>query len=175
MKALPNMKFIGAIVLVSVAIFSRLIPHLPNLTAIGGAALLAGATLRPRWMAFAVPMLALLISDAVLGFYSGMIFNYLAWGLIVFAATYLAEKGWAYRLVGAFSASLLFFAISNFGVWFAGGLYSFTFSGLTECYVMALPFFATQILGDLLFTGALFFVYDRLSGLQSHSTAPNIA
>jgi hypothetical protein len=41
-------------------------------------------------------------------------------------------------------------------VWLAGGLYPRTLSGLTACYVAAIPFFRNSIVGDLLYSAALF-------------------
>ncbi len=175
-KSLLPLKSVAVVVLVSVAVFSRFIPHLPNLTALGGATLLAGATLRPRWLAFLVPMLALLISDSVLGFYPGMIFSYLAWALIVLGAAELSRSSlgmssWAVRFAAAFAASSCFFILSNFGVWYFGGMYLATLQGLVECYVVALPFFATQLLGDLIFTGVLFFSYDLVVKMTEQQEA----
>ena len=50
----------------------RLVPHPPNFTPIGAMALFSGAYFGRRWLAFAAPLGALLLSDAVLGFYAGM-------------------------------------------------------------------------------------------------------
>ncbi len=56
----------------------RLIPHYPNFTPIAAIALFGGAHLGKRWLAFAVPLAALLISDIFLGFHNMMIPVYLA-------------------------------------------------------------------------------------------------
>ena len=54
--------------------------------------------------------------------------------------------------------SLLFFIITNFAVWINGG-YSYTFSGLFDCYYMAIPFFKNTIAGDLCFNALLFSLF----------------
>ena len=44
-----------------------------------------------------------------------------------------------FRLIGVISACFVFFIISNFGVWLSGN-YGYSFSGLLECYFLAIPF-----------------------------------
>src|SRR3954463_13500030 len=61
----------------------RLIPHPPNFTPIGAMALFSGAYLGRRWLAFAAPLGALMLSDAVIGFYQHMEVVYLSFALIV--------------------------------------------------------------------------------------------
>src|SRR3954452_14921101 len=61
----------------------RLVPHPPNFTPIGAMALFSGAYLGRRGLAFVAPLAALALSDAVLGFYSGMAFQYVAVALVV--------------------------------------------------------------------------------------------
>lgn len=166
-------KFFIILTLIVMAIFSRLVPHLPNMTALGAAALLAGASLKPRWVALVVPVVALLVSDWILGFYSGLWATYSAWILIVLGASFIlpedhgvnkntAAKNWGRRGVAALFASVVFFIVSNFGVWAAGGLYPQTIRGLLDCYILAIPFAGTQIVGDLFFTVVLFGAADLL-------------
>ncbi|MBI4051984.1 MAG: hypothetical protein HY400_05720, partial [Elusimicrobia bacterium] len=59
-------------------------------------------------------------------------------------------------LFACLASSLLFFTVTNFGTWLAGGLYTKDFSGLIACYTAAIPFYRNTLLGDLLFTGLLF-------------------
>src|SRR5206468_12974236 len=61
----------------------RLVPHPSNFTPIGAMALFSGAYLGRRSLAFVAPLGAMLLSDAVLGFYSGMWVTYLAVALVV--------------------------------------------------------------------------------------------
>ena len=77
--------------LIAAAVASRLVPHPWNLTSVAAVALFAGASLEDRRLAFAVPLLALLISDAALGFYKGMAFTYLAYALIVTLGLWLSR------------------------------------------------------------------------------------
>lgn len=140
-----------------VAAALRLVPHPPNFTPIGAMALFSGAYLGRRGLAFAAPLAAMLLSDAVLGFYSGMQYTYFAVALIVLI-------GWAVRSrisplrvgMGAVASSILFFLVSNFGTWLSSGMYPHTFAGLSACFVAAIPFFQNTLAGDLFYAGLLF-------------------
>src|SRR3989338_4586906 len=57
-----------SLVLVLLVIVGRLIPHVWNVTPVVAVTLLAGAIL-PRWWAVAVPAVAMLTSDLIIGFY----------------------------------------------------------------------------------------------------------
>jgi hypothetical protein len=52
-------------------------------------------------------------------------------------------------------ASLVFFIVTNFGVWLSGW-YGYTLEGLSACYIAAIPFYRNQVLGDVFFTALLF-------------------
>jgi hypothetical protein len=135
----------------------RLVPHPPNFTPIGAMALFSGAYLGRRPLAFAAPLGALLLSDAVLGFYSGMQFQYLSVGLIVVLGWLALPRISVLRLgIAAVASSVLFFAVSNFGVWLGSGMYPHNASGLVACLVAAIPFFQNTLAGDLFYTSLLF-------------------
>ena len=135
----------------------RLVPHPPNFTPIGAMALFSGAYLGRRGLAFVAPLGALLLSDALLGFYSGMEFQYLSVALIVLLGWVALSRLSVLRLgVAAVASSALFFAISNFGVWLVSGMYSHSLGGLGACYAAAIPFFQNTVAGDLFYTTLLF-------------------
>ena len=56
----------------------------------------------------------------------------------------------------AFAASVLFFVVSNLGVWALDSMYPKTFAGLVTCYVAAIPFFGSTLAGSLFYTAVLF-------------------
>ncbi len=147
-------------ILIIVAVFSRLIPHPWNLTAVGSVALFAGAYLRPRSLALAVPLLGFLITDLILGVHNTMFFTYGAVALCSVLGILFLQKPRPASVLGmSLASSLIFFTLSNFGVWLVGGLYPMTLQGLLNCFVMALPFAQGQILGDLLHSAILFGSY----------------
>lgn len=153
--------------LIIFAVFSRLIPHPYNFTPIGALGLFAGAYLSIRrfWL---VPIIALLISDIIIGFYHPvtMASVYLSFILCaVIGRSVLLQKRSLLRLAtSSLSASCLFFILSNFGDWLSGvNHYPLTFNGLAECYVMAIPFFGNTAIGDLFYVAVLFGVYETVN------------
>jgi hypothetical protein len=152
-----NSRTIALLSAILVAAVLRLVPHPPNFTPIGAMALFSGAYLGRRGLAFAAPLGAMILSDAVLGFYSGFWITYLAVALIV-AVGWLALPRVSVLHVGgaAIASSVLFFLVSNFGTWASSGMYAHTLTGLSACYVAAIPFFQNTIAGDLFYATILF-------------------
>ncbi|MBX3019571.1 MAG: hypothetical protein KF767_16910 [Bdellovibrionaceae bacterium] len=146
-----------------ITLLSRWLPHPPNMTAVGALALLSGALWGRRIWAPLVPLAVLFVSDLVLGFHSTFIWVYAGFVLVALMGMIVKpQKGWGRSALGAGLSSLVFFAISNFGVWMVGGLYPKTGAGLIECYVMALPFLQNQIAGDLIFTAVFTLMARRI-------------
>ncbi len=140
-----------------VAAALRLLPHPPNFTPIAAMALFGGAYLGRRWLAFAAPLGALLLSDLVLGFYAELVFVYLSTAAIVAIGWALAKRRTVLAVgLAALAGSVLFFAVTNFGVWLVMDYYPKTLAGLASCYVAAIPFFQNTLAGDLVFSALLF-------------------
>jgi hypothetical protein len=135
----------------------RLVPHPPNFTPIGAMALFSGAYLGRRAFAFATPLSALLLSDLVLGFYHGQATVYFSVALIVMIGMAALTRVSALRVgAAAIASSVLFFVITNFGMWMFSGIYPRSLAGLQACYVAAIPFFQNTIAGDLFYATLLF-------------------
>ena len=49
---------------------------------------------------------------------------------------------------------MIFFIITNFGVWSLGS-YGYTIEGLLACYTLALPFFGHSLISTLVFAVAI--------------------
>lgn len=144
--------------LIFLAVISRLLPHPANFAAIGGLALFTGAKLPLN--KFWIPMLAMLISDLFLGFHSTMIFVYFSFTLIFLIGRLITNKQkWQYIGLGSVSGSILFFVVTNFGVWLKSGMYEQNLNGLINCYIMAIPFFQNSLSGDLTYSSILFGSY----------------
>jgi hypothetical protein len=142
----------------------RVAPHPPNFAPIGAMALFGGAALSGGW-AFAVPLAALLLSDAVLGFYPGWIWVYASFALIVLIGMTLRTRRTPLRVTGAaLGSSVLFFVVTNFGEWL-GPLYPHTLAGLRADFVAAIPFFRNTALSDLAYSLAFFAIYDSATRL----------
>ena len=50
------------------------------------------------------------------------------------------------------SSSLIFFIISNFGVWVSSDMYEKNIAGLVNCYIMAIPFLKNTLISTVLFS-----------------------
>ena len=149
---LGKTKFIFLLILV--ATISRLIPHPPNFTPITAIALFSITKLDNKFLATLIPLLCLYLSDIFLGFFTINIFVYLSFTLISLLGYYIRKI----NLFSVLLSSLLFFIMSNFGVWILG--YPKTFEGFFLCYFKAIPFFGYTILGDLFYCYLIKFVYD---------------
>ena len=157
------------------AAMSRLIPHPPNFAPIEAMALFGGAYFASRRLAFAVPLLAMLASDLVLGasrggtyldyfttahYLPGMLANYACIALTVAMAFGLRGRVNGARVLGySLAGSVLFFVVSNLALWLTaiavpGGVACTT--GLLPCYVAAIPFFQWTVLGTLFYSALLF-------------------
>ena len=129
---------ISPLLVILIAGLMRLVPHLPNFT----------------------PIAAMFISDIFLGFHQAMPFVYGSFILTVVIGLWLKNNKSAKNIICAsLISSILFFLITNFGVW-AGGWYPKTLSGLLESYIMGIPFFKNTVLGDLCYSGVFFGCYE---------------
>lgn len=171
--------------IVLLAAFSRLIPHPPNFTTIGAMSLFGAAYFSRKYLAFVVPIVAMWLSDLLLNnviygqyfdhfvwFYNGFYWTYAAFIFIGFIGFGLLKKVRpANLLIASLSASVIFFLVSNFGVWASGTMYPNTFSGLINCYAAGLPFFKNTLMGDLAYSGALFGIFElaqyKVPGLRN--------
>ena len=146
-------------IMVAIAAATRFLPHPPNFTAIGGMALFGAATLTNKKLAFLVPIMAMFISDLFIpnGFDLSVYTAFIAiaaMGLLI-----SNKKGPMPVIVGSISASVIFFAISNFGVWASQAMYTKNAIGLISCFEAAIPFFPNTLAGDLFFSSLLFSSY----------------
>jgi hypothetical protein len=157
-RAMDNKARLIALVLaIFAAAAMRLAPHPPNFSPIAAMALFSGAYLPRRALAFLAPLAALLLSDLVLGFYPEVVFVYLSVAATVLIGWALARRKTVLPIAAAAVAgSVLFYAVTNFGVWLVTDYYPKTVTGLAACYVAAIPFFQNTLAGDLVFTAALF-------------------
>lgn len=161
--------------LVVFATLFRILPHLPNTAPLGATAVLAGRTLSKR-SAIALVLLTMLLSDALLARMHGYAF--------ISSVSFFVYTGFVIQVLmarklrsvkgGSFYAALLgatlFFLVSNFGVWMEGMLYPKTWTGLVECYALALPFFKFTLLSDVVWTFVLVGIHKTLS--EKFATAP---
>ena len=130
---------------------SRFIPHPPNFTSLLALSFYIPALLGIKF----IPALVLcyIITDLFIGLHSTLIFT---WGSVIvigFISKYFASSLLT-RLAGSLVGVLLFYIITNFGVW-TGGSYGYDFYGLIECYTMGLPFLGNSLISTLIFASLI--------------------
>ncbi len=175
-------KYIPAFLLIILGISTRLLPHPANFAPIAAIALFAGIYL-PKKFAITLPMIALLISDLVLGFYLwpvmvSVYFSFAITGIIGLVIQknirlkqiHVRWERFSTILGGTLLASILFFIITNWAVWAFGTMYTHNFNGLIQSYFMALPFFKNTLLGDLFYTGVL---VGSMEVIQNYASSKN--
>lgn len=159
-------------IMILLAALSRLLPHPDNVTPVGAMALFGGAYFSRKYLAFLIPLLAMWLSDMVLNnvifprlypeYYDGFVWMgnlwvYASFILIGVIGMGLLKKVNVANVVGvSLLASVLFFLITNFGVWAVDPIYPKTGGGLLAAYGAGLPFFRNTLLGDLVYCGVLF-------------------
>ena len=135
------------LVLASIA---HLVPHPFGVSSIGATALYAGAYGDKR-ISWAVPMIPLLIGNAIFGFYDFRVlaFVYAGFALSTFAGRCLLRKNRSYLRYGSAVAigATIFFVVSNFSIWLVG-MYPPNFAGLIQCYVNGLPYLGQAAVAD---------------------------
>jgi len=152
--------------LILMGLVARLVPHPPNATPLMAIALFGGTYLSKRW-AILLPLIIVAISDLFIGWHRTVPFTWGAFALTGMLAWWIRLRPRPSRILGgAVAGSLLFFLITNFGVWVAGTLYPQTLDGLRQCYVAAIPFFRNTVLGDLVYVTALFGGYALATSRQ---------
>ncbi|HMJ44610.1 MAG TPA: DUF6580 family putative transport protein [Pseudolabrys sp.] len=145
--------------LVALIVASRLLPHAPGFLPVAASGLFAARVLHIPVLAIIVPVLGMILSDVAL---PGEDWRIQAVGFAAIAIPAIlgiATRRWNTVLptiATVVVSSLLFFVLSNGAVWAFSGMYPLNLAGLTQCYVLALPFLEKTLLGDLFWTGALF-------------------
>ena len=146
----------------------RLMPHPPNFTPIIAVAIMSSYFFKNIYLSFAVLLISMLLSDIFIGFYPDIFFVYLSLCLITFIFFQINFKiNYKSLFIFGFFGSLIFYLISNFGVWIVGNLYEKNLSGLMSCYFLAIPFFKNTFFSTLLFSYSAFFGYKYLNKIYT--------
>tara|TARA_B100000900_G_scaffold398567_1_gene400096 strand:- start:557 stop:1042 length:486 start_codon:yes stop_codon:yes gene_type:complete len=134
---------------------SRFIPHPPNFTSLIALSFYVPALFGFRYLP--VLLLSFVITDYIIGFHNTVFFT---WGSVIIIA--MISKYFSYsiltRISGALTGAVIFFLITNFGVWFEG-MYQPNLQGLIESYIMGLPFFGYSLISTFLFSTLIETIY----------------
>lgn len=148
--------------IIFLAVVARLIPHAPNFAPIGGLALFSGFHFKKK-IALIIPLSAMFVSDIFLGFHKTIPYVYVSFIIIALIGGLIKNNKWKSLALASLTSSILFFLVTNFGVWATGTMYQNNLSGLIQSYVMGLPFFRNTIISDLFYSFSFFYGYKFLS------------
>ncbi len=151
----------------------RLIPHVPNVTPLGGSCLFAGSRISGIW-AYLLPLFVMIATDPIVGHAGGAAGGY-TWGSPVIYASFMINVWIGRRMLrnsgsvtpvrvgaAALLCSAQFFVLTNLAVWASTPIYGANLSGLLLCYTEALPFWGRTLAGDLIYSAAIFGLYGLL-------------
>lgn len=170
---MTHSRFLAALAIVFVGAALRLVDIGGyNFAPIGAIAVFSGLTFRNKWLAFGLPLIATLIGDVGLALQNGndfgtyllspiMLFVYAGWlmyagcGLMVRRSwnrtNRAGKRGWL-LCGGSVAGSVLFFFVTNMGVWALGAVHSIESLGV--CFGKAIPFFPRTLSSDLIYLAA---------------------
>lgn len=146
--------------LVAVGVVFRLMPHPANFAPVTAIALVGGAILRGK-MAWALPLLVMVVSDAIIGFHDVILFTWGSFLIVGLLSSRYLSKNFKFEnvLIASMAAAVFFYLFSNLGVWLVSGYYQHSLAGLMQCYYNALPFFRNTFLGDVVFSSLFYGAY----------------
>tara|TARA_E500000178_G_scaffold317284_1_gene337737 strand:+ start:172 stop:651 length:480 start_codon:yes stop_codon:yes gene_type:complete len=130
---------------------SRFVPHPPNFTSLLALSFYVPALLGIRYLPALIG--SFLITDIFIGFHSLTLFTWGSVILIGFGSRFFLSNIYN-RVLGALLGALVFFIVTNFGVWSMGS-YGYTLSGLIMCYTLAIPFFTYSLISTFVFSGII--------------------
>ena len=145
---------------ISIGIFialaaSRFIPHPPNFTSLIALSFYVPALIGSRYIPALI--LSFIITDFFIGFHSTIIFT---WGsiLVIGLISKYFSSNIQKRIGGALVGAVIFFIISNFGIWTMGS-YGYSLQSFILCYTLAIPFFAYSLISTFIFSGIIETIY----------------
>ena len=124
---------------------SRLIPHEPNFTPVLSISILGFLFSTNLWFKVLMVLGSMFFSDLIIGTHNFIIYVYFSLMLLIIISN---SKNYIYMM---FLGPLIFFIITNFGVWLHSSYYTKNIGGLTECFYMAIPFFKNTILSTFFY------------------------
>lgn len=143
--------FLQIMSLIALGAGSRLIPHLPNMTAMSAVALKSRAHFGVAGLA--IPLFSMVIADTIIGFYDWKLLAsvYASFALIAMLGSFLPSSSSVPQIVFISTVgSTIFFLVTNTVVWALSAWYPYTVGGLLACLAAGLPFYRYMLVGDTL-------------------------
>ena len=175
-------KLLLIVLFIAIIFLGRILPHPYNFTPLIAVTLLSSYSLSNKLLAIMIPLVGFWLSDLFMNNYiyagyfadftvfnSGMIWTYGAIVLVAFmGSSFLNKISTGKVVLASLSGSTIFYLISNFGVWALSPMYAKTLTGLFQCYSLALPFYGTSLIGDLIYSAILFGAYQLVFSKTSN-------
>jgi len=160
-ETLNKSKLFAALTVIIIGVLGRFFMlkfvGIPNFEIITALTLVSAVFLGRAW-ALVVPLSIIAVTDVFIGNGPVMLFTWSAFAIIgIFGIIYkkLDIKGTKYQVLGltgmGIVSSVFFFLYTNFGWWLTSNMYPHTWDGLIQCYIMGLPFFKNNLIGNLIF------------------------
>ncbi len=158
------------IILITLGITTRLIPHLPNFTSLGTIALYSGFYLKDKKSALIIPLSIMFLTDLKLGAYQWqlMFFVYFSYLLISIMGIFSKKFKWYFVAPLSIVGSIIFFIITNWSFWQFTSFYPHNFNGLINTYIAGIPFLKNTIISDLLYITSLFIITESITFFIKH-------
>jgi hypothetical protein len=133
-----------------------------NFTPLMAVTVLGGFYFRSLLPAVLLPVSMLTISNLALDSYNSVAVLISVYAMMIVPVLLgrmaRGKSGWQLAGIGALcgiAPATAFFVVTNFVHWAATSMYDHTWAGLMNCYVAALPFYRTMLVGDVFYLGLL--------------------
>ena len=128
---------------------SRLIPHPPNFTNLIALSFYVPSLIGRKYIISI--LVCFFITDLFIGFHSTTFFT---WGsiIIIGLSSQFFKNNFFTRILGSISGTMIFFIVSNFGVWIVSHIHSLNKLSLIETYYIAIPFYANTLISTIFFS-----------------------
>ena len=141
-------------------IISRSLSFIPNFTPTISLIVFISIMFRNHYILAFIIVLSQIISDYFLGYYSSMLFVYLAYVSIAIASKHILKKLNFIHVIGTSCISvLIFYLVSNYGVWQMMDLYQYNLNGLVQCYIAGIPFLKYSLISTLLYSTTIYVLF----------------
>ncbi len=134
---------------------SRFVPHPPNFTSLIALSFYVPALLGLKFIPALI--ISFVITDLFIGFHNTTFFTWGSVLLIGLMSKYFLGSI-TKRISGALFGAIIFFLITNFGVWLLG-MYGYTVQGLIASFTLAIPFFTFSLISTFIFSCTIEILY----------------
>ncbi|MXV16275.1 DUF6580 family putative transport protein [Hufsiella ginkgonis] len=155
-------RFVVLCALIVLAAYTRALPRIApqlflwNFTAVGALCVFAGSKFENKFLAMAIPMAVMALSDLFLGNGFDLIV-YASFLLMVVCGMVISKRTTITSIaIASITGAVLFFLITNLSYVYQNTWYPHSLQGVIASYVAGLPFLRNMIIGDAIYGIVLF-------------------